>query len=181
MYEWIGRGGPERFVITPLEFVPRAYATLAENYWMRAWGLGKLKNRSLPPGDSQKGAFFAQRKQWKRELEELGGSMTGLPKTIVTSKVQMHESLHPPALLLNMISAPQNSPVQSKEPMSVLFECDITLAPCACASWDARVSIALPRLHGHVLARELKHMAACMHTFDAAVFNQNMKNAVVPP
>jgi hypothetical protein len=106
VYEWIGRVGPEWFVITPLEFVPKPLATfkLRENNWMRAWGLGKLKNRSLPPLDGQKWVFLVQRKQWKRELMEMGGSLTGLARAIVDSKSPLGEQAHSPTLLLNLIS-----------------------------------------------------------------------------
>ena len=109
VYELIGRVGPERFVITPLEFVPKPLATLRENDGMRAWGLGKLMSRSLPPLDGQKWALLVQRKQWKRERMEMGGSVTGLARAIVDSKSPLGEQAHSPTLLLNLISATERT------------------------------------------------------------------------
>ena len=109
VYEWIGRVGPELFVLTPLEFVPKPLATLRESNWMRAWRLGKPKNWSPPPLDGQKWAFLVQRKQWKRDLIEMGGSMTGLARAIVDSRSPLGEHAHPPTLLLNLVSATERT------------------------------------------------------------------------
>ena len=86
VYEWIRRVGPQKFIITTLDFIPKPVTTLRESIWMRAWGPGKLKNRSLPPLDAQKWAFLVERKQWKQELVGMGGSLTRLARPIVDSK-----------------------------------------------------------------------------------------------
>ena len=166
VYEWIGRVGPERFVITPLEFVPKPLATLRENNWMRAWGLGKLKNRSLPPLDGQKWAFLVQRKQWKRELMEMGGSLTGLARTIVDSKSPLGEHAHSPTFLLNLVTATERilTPAQHR----VLYDRVLAYMLRYQKLWiPYRVPVRLPLLSPADKAALKEDLGACLKAVDS--------------
>ena len=166
VYEWIGRVGPERFVITPLEFVPKPLATLRENNWMRAWGLGKLKNRSLPPLDGQKWAFLVQRKQWKRELMEMGGSLTGLARTIVDSKSPLGEHAHYPTLLLNLVTATERTLTPAQH--TVLYDRVLAYMLRYQKVWiPYRVPVRMPLLSPADKAALKADLGACLKAVDS--------------
>ena len=105
VYKWISKVGPEKFVVTPLEWVAPHRADTAEQEWMTRWGISALFNQDLPSVASRKWLFLTDRKIWKAELASAGGTVLDVASDMLKKDRPPSPYDYSPELLLSLLPA----------------------------------------------------------------------------